>query len=198
MEGYMDNLFNSNEAVTAILNSNEVAVLLANNAEVAKKEKEIAMKEAATASTSTVTATDTTATDTTAVTEEVTEVNTDQAVTDEAATEEAVTGETVTDTAAVDETAATEVTTVTNVEAETVAMEKPVSGDVVIDPGYVEGGDMGEGMIVDPNMGQVKDPLLSSWPFVIGISAAVLFVSVVLGVLLARRKIKKGIELYED
>lgn len=79
-----------------------------------------------------------------------------------------------------------------------VAVEKPVSGDAVADPGYVEGGDMGTGTMVDPNMPQVKDPLLSSWPFVIGISAAVLFVSVVLGILLAKRKIKKGIELYED
>ena len=43
-----------------------------------------------------------------------------------------------------------------------------------------------------------KDTLLSSWPFVIGISAGVLLVSVALGTFLARRKIKKGIELYED
>ena len=43
-----------------------------------------------------------------------------------------------------------------------------------------------------------KDPLLSSWPFVIGISAASLVVSVVIGILLAKRKIKKGFELYED
>lgn len=45
---------------------------------------------------------------------------------------------------------------------------------------------------------QVKDPLLSSWPFVIGISTVSLAVSIVLGILLARRKIKKGFELYED
>jgi uncharacterized membrane protein len=44
----------------------------------------------------------------------------------------------------------------------------------------------------------VKDPLMSSWPFVIGISVAILAVSMVLGALLAKRKIKKGIELYED
>ena len=55
-----------------------------------------------------------------------------------------------------------------------------------------------EGMPVDFMGTEVKDPLLSSWPFVIGISTAVLAVSVVLGVLLAKRKIKKGIELYED
>ena len=55
-----------------------------------------------------------------------------------------------------------------------------------------------EGMVVDTMGAGVKDPLLSSWPFVIGISTVVLAVSVALGVLLAKRKIKKGIELYED
>lgn len=61
-----------------------------------------------------------------------------------------------------------------------------------------------DGMIMDPgfDMGmgagtEVKDPLLSSWFFVLGISGAVLLVSIVLGALLARRKIKKGIDLYE-
>lgn len=58
------------------------------------------------------------------------------------------------------------------------------------------------GMMVDPTMGmgmeQPKASLLSSWPFVIGISVLVLLVSVAIGVLLAKRKIKKGIELYED
>ncbi|MBP1756374.1 MAG: putative rane protein [Firmicutes bacterium] len=61
----------------------------------------------------------------------------------------------------------------------------------------VDGMVTGEGTMVDP-MGAVKDPLLSSWPFVIGISTVVLTISVVIGVLLAKRKIKKGIELYED
>lgn len=61
----------------------------------------------------------------------------------------------------------------------------------------IDTGATGEGTMVDP-MGAVKSPLLSSWPFVIGISTAVLAVSVVIGVLLAKRKIKKGIELYED
>ena len=72
--------------------------------------------------------------------------------------------------------------------------------------GFEEGMDTGmgfdEGMYSDPmmetGMAEVKDPILSSWPFVIGISAAVLCVSIILGILLARRKIKKGIELYED
>ncbi|MGB8454661.1 MAG: hypothetical protein WCD89_20320 [Anaerocolumna sp.] len=44
----------------------------------------------------------------------------------------------------------------------------------------------------------VKDPLLSSWPFVIGITTVTLAVSILLGLLLAKRKIKKGYELYED
>lgn len=60
-----------------------------------------------------------------------------------------------------------------------------------IDGGYIDSGMTGETT-------DVKDPLLSSWPFVIGISAGVLAVSVVLGILLAKRKIKKGFELYED
>jgi hypothetical protein len=74
---------------------------------------------------------------------------------------------------------------------------------VVSEPGFNEGatGDgmpTEEGMVVDAMGNGVKDPLLSSWPFVIGISFAVLAISVALGVLLAKRKIKKGIELYED
>lgn len=58
-----------------------------------------------------------------------------------------------------------------------------------------------EGAMMDPalNTGaQAKDSLLASWPFVAGISAGVLVVSIVLGALLAKRKIKKGIDLYED
>ncbi len=56
-----------------------------------------------------------------------------------------------------------------------------------------------EGMMMDPMAGaQTKDPILSSWIFVIGISVLVLAASVALGIFLAKRKIKKGIELYED
>ncbi|NLK73735.1 MAG: hypothetical protein GX288_00395 [Clostridiales bacterium] len=69
----------------------------------------------------------------------------------------------------------------------------------IVEEGYV---DFEEGMMVDPTMGmgieEVKDPLLSSWVFIIVISVAVLVASVGLGTLLARRKIKKGIDLYED
>lgn len=86
------------------------------------------------------------------------------------------------------------------------------SEDIINDEGFVdeftdylgEGMDVDsgyeEGMYVDSGMGmeEVKDPLLSSWPFVIGISAAVLLVSIAVGVLLAKLRIKKGIDLYED
>ncbi len=65
-----------------------------------------------------------------------------------------------------------------------------------VDPGYIEGEGMYPGM--ETGMSEVKDPLLSSWPFVIGISAAVLLVSIALGAFLAKLKIKKGIDLYED
>lgn len=138
-----------------------------------------------------------------AVTDEaVVEGATDEAVAEgEAAVDGAIEGEAVEGEAAVDGA----------VEGEAVVdealAETPVEGEVIIDdgtvmPGIDEGMDMGEGVSVDPGLGtgstDVKNPLLSSWFFVIGISAAVLAVSIVLGVLLARRKIKKGIELYED
>lgn len=87
--------------------------------------------------------------------------------------------------------------------------EMPQDGGIGMDESIGGGdfnigiGDFGEnygdtGSMIDPGMPQIKDPLLSSWPFVIGISVAVLAVSIVLGGLLAKRKIKKGIELYED
>ncbi|MBU5333906.1 hypothetical protein KQI61_17055 [Anaerocolumna aminovalerica] len=59
--------------------------------------------------------------------------------------------------------------------------------------GFIEGdmgGDMG-GM-------KTKDPLLSNWVFVIGITVVSLAVSIGIGILLAKRKIKKGLELYEN
>ena len=42
------------------------------------------------------------------------------------------------------------------------------------------------------------DVLLANWYFVGGISAGVLLLSVVIGLLLAKRKIKKGFDVYED
>ena len=69
-----------------------------------------------------------------------------------------------------------------------------------IDPGYYDEGLMEPGMEPGMEMGiaEVKDPFLSSWINVAGISAAVLVVSIALGALLAKLKIKKGIDLYED
>ncbi|WP_066713053.1 hypothetical protein [Clostridium sp. Marseille-P299] len=57
----------------------------------------------------------------------------------------------------------------------------------------IDAGDMGEGMPSD-NGGSV----LSSWGFVGGITGATLIVSIVLGILLAKKRIKKGFDLYED
>ena len=40
--------------------------------------------------------------------------------------------------------------------------------------------------------------LLSSWIFIGGVSGGVMILSVVLGLLFAGRKIKKGFDIYED
>lgn len=42
------------------------------------------------------------------------------------------------------------------------------------------------------------DSLLSNWYFVGGVSGGVLLLSVVIGLLLAKSKIKKGFDVYED
>ncbi len=117
------------------------------------------------------------------------------------------------DTAVGEEVIAAEETgEVAPVEAATEIAEEGVDTNMVFEeatvisePGPIfngDGGDIGFDPGMDPMMetgvAEVKDPLLSSWPFVIGISAVVLLVSMTLGALLARRKIKKGIELYED
>lgn len=90
-----------------------------------------------------------------------------------------------------------------NIDGE-IGTDDGISADdgMLMEPGFNEGGYMEPGYEGDFGMEigvpEVKDPLLSSWPFVIGISAAVFIVSVALGALLARLKIKKGIDLYED
>jgi hypothetical protein len=68
------------------------------------------------------------------------------------------------------------------------------------DLGFYDGGYMEPGMDMGMEIGmpEVKDPFLSSWINVAGISASVLVVSIALGALLAKLKIKKGIDLYED
>ena len=43
-----------------------------------------------------------------------------------------------------------------------------------------------------------KDPIMSNMLFVVGISTLTLAISIGIGILLAKRKIKKGFELYED
>ncbi len=57
-------------------------------------------------------------------------------------------------------------------------------------------------IMLDGDMGYsetgTQDPILSSWPFVIGVSAGTLAVSIILGILLAKLRIKKGFEPYED
>ena len=113
--------------------------------------------------------------------------------TDEISTEamdEEVSGEQVSegDAAAVEET----------MEGEDIMIDNEALDSASLNMGYDEGMMGSETMLMDSGMTAPKDPLLSSWPFVIGISAAVLIVSIALGLLLARRKIKKGIELYED
>lgn len=46
--------------------------------------------------------------------------------------------------------------------------------------------------------GTSMDALLSNWFFVGGVSGGVLLLSVVIGLLLAKSKIKKGFDVYED
>lgn len=57
-----------------------------------------------------------------------------------------------------------------------------------------------EGMMGDVGMEptQAKGSVMSSWVFVIGITAATLAISIVLGILLAKKRIKKGFDQYED
>ncbi len=76
-------------------------------------------------------------------------------------------------------------------------------GGVSVDIGY--GGSMGyDGMDSyngEQNSGTSAvsmDGLLSNWIFVGGISGAVFLISVAVGLLLAKRKIKKGFDVYED
>ena len=61
------------------------------------------------------------------------------------------------------------------------------------------------GMLYEEEMGTTEvttevsaDSLLSNWFFVGGISGSVLLLSIVIGLLLAKAKIKKGFDVYED
>ena len=61
---------------------------------------------------------------------------------------------------------------------------------------YVEDYDM---MVETETSTEISvDGLLSNWFFVGGVSAGTLLLSIVIGVLLAKSKIKKGFDVYED
>lgn len=86
-----------------------------------------------------------------------------------------------------------------NAEGEATANEEPqYVAPLPIDGEAVEAGAMEEGTLAGGKMPGGKDPLLSHMSFVIGITVLTFFVGALLGGLLARKKIKKGIEIYED
>ena len=73
-----------------------------------------------------------------------------------------------------------------------------MNNSYAIDTGslYVEDYDM---MVETEVQTQVSmDSLLSNWYFVGGVSGGMLLLSVVIGLLLAKSKIKKGFDVYED
>lgn len=74
------------------------------------------------------------------------------------------------------------------------------TGDMAIDGDMSFEGDMSgvDGMNGETTGSTIKDPFLSSYVPIAGISAATLVVGVIIGILLAKKKIKKGIDLYED
>jgi hypothetical protein len=87
---------------------------------------------------------------------------------------------------------------ITNKEVSVTTSDAVSSGEA---SGEVTGdmsGDMSGDLTGELTGTTIKDPFLSSWPVVIGISSVTLIISVALGILLAKRKIKKGFELYED
>lgn len=81
-----------------------------------------------------------------------------------------------------------------NIDASNSEMEGLEGSDMYTDGAMV---DM-SGMDGDMTASTTKDPFLSSYVPIVGISAATLVVGAILGVLLAKKKIKKGIDLYED
>ena len=86
---------------------------------------------------------------------------------------------------------------------DTVVVEEFVTDDMgymMDDMDYA--GDMEYMAGMDGMMGGTQVPmgekLMSSWVFVGGVATVVLVIGVLLGLLSAKRKIKKGIDLYED
>ena len=88
-----------------------------------------------------------------------------------------------------------------NDQLETIAVLSSVNGirnNIAVDGGMIVSGDMnGEMPGMETEVGG-NGSLLSSWGFVGGITAATLVVSIVIGILLAKKRIKKGFDLYED
>lgn len=78
--------------------------------------------------------------------------------------------------------------------------------EVIGSSGMISSGSKGDyydgmsGMDGATGTGQVSkaDELMGSWVFVGGVTAGVLALGVLAGLLCAKRKIKKGIDLYED
>ena len=78
-------------------------------------------------------------------------------------------------------------------------LDKGIETGIGTDMGLDIGGEMGTG--IDMEIGGTeapKDPLLSSVPFVAGTIGGVLFVSIIVGILLGKRRIKKGFDNDED
>lgn len=78
---------------------------------------------------------------------------------------------------------------------------------IVNDMSYAEdvmyGGDMGYSYEMSEMTGSMQqtakvDELMSSWVFVGGVAVGVFMLGLLLGLLSAKGKIKKGIDLYED
>ena len=71
-----------------------------------------------------------------------------------------------------------------------------MSNSYAMDMGYMEDYDM---MSETETTTEISiDSLLSNWYFVGGVSGGVLLLSIVIGLLLAKIKIKKGFDVYED
>ncbi len=73
-------------------------------------------------------------------------------------------------------------------------------GGVMVDGGgvMIGGGNSMGGMDGTGTGTGVKDPILSNVPFVAGTISAALVLGIVFGVLLGKKRIKKGFDLYEN
>lgn len=117
------------------------------------------------------------------------EVSSEETASEEVASEQAVAEKTDEDTLEGEMEESAE-----DIGGEAEVSSEEAEGEVV--EGEMDGmapeGDMTEGVT------EVKDPLLSSPVAVGGISLAVIVAGCVIGFILAKRRIKKGIEVYED